>query len=185
MISSSFSLFAKSAAKVLLFFGLTKFLSNFFSKILHFIYKRLIFSVTSFSSSAALCRSLAFIAKSAAKVLLFFGLTKFLSNFFQYFFAFLRKWLIFSITFFSNFAVVSRSLALSAKSGAKVLLFRELTKYFGFFLMSIGILIHQSGKTGHISLTLRARVINNVRGRTRAREANYSECHKRSLNKTP
>ena len=134
---------------------------------------------------AVFYRSLAFIAKSAAKVLLFFGLTKFLSNFFQHFFAFLRKWLIFSITFFSNFAVVSRSLALSAKSDAKVLLFRELTKYFGFFLMSIGILIHQSGKTSHISLILRARVINNVRERTRAREANYSECHKRSLNKTP
>ena len=131
------------------------------------------------------CAHFSFSAKSGAKVLLFFGLTKFLSNFFQYFLHFLRKWLIFSITFFSNFAVVSRSLALSAKSDAKVLLFRELTKYFGFFLMSIGILIHQSGKTSHISLILRARVINNVRERTRAREANYSECHKRSLNKTP
>ncbi|MBO5816567.1 MAG: hypothetical protein J6R26_01280, partial [Paludibacteraceae bacterium] len=46
----------------------------------------------------------------AAKVLLFFGLTKFLSNFFALFFHFLRKWLIFSIAFQNEFR---RSLSLA------------------------------------------------------------------------
>ena len=44
-----------------------------------------------------------FVAKSAAKVLLFFGLTKFLSNFFALFCHFLCKWLILSITIFNDF----------------------------------------------------------------------------------
>ena len=57
----------------------------------HYIFSEL-FAVAS--------RSLAFVAKSAAKVLLFFGLTKFLSNFFNKTLHFLCKWLILSITFF-------------------------------------------------------------------------------------
>ena len=44
-----------------------------------------------------------FSAKSGAKVLLFFGLTKFLSNFFALFCHFLCKWLILSITIFNDF----------------------------------------------------------------------------------
>ena len=57
--------------------------------------------------------------KSAAKVLLFFGLTKFFSNFFTFCHHFLCKWLIFSITFFSVIFAVSETHSFQAQIGCK------------------------------------------------------------------
>ena len=56
--------------------------------------------------------------------------------------------------FFSVFATVYRSLALSAKSGAKVLLFDELTKYSVKILTSIDNLTYQHSKTGSIGINI-------------------------------
>ena len=58
-------------------------------------------------------------AKSGAKVLLFFGPTKFLSNFFQYFLHFLRKWLIFSITFLNDFRSIFLLTSSRRENGCK------------------------------------------------------------------
>ena len=94
-----FSFVAKSAAKVLLFFGLTKFLSNFFQYFCIFFVSGW-FSALHFSMLfAVFYRSLAFIAKSAAKVLLFCELTKYFEKFFTYFLHFLYKSLIINNTF--------------------------------------------------------------------------------------
>ena len=106
-ISLKFSFVAKSAAKVLLFFGLTKFLSNFFQCFLQFLRKWLIFSITFFLAPFAIfSRSLAFIAKSAAKVLLFCELTKYFAYFFIGKTHFLHKWLIFNHSFFYNLSIL-------------------------------------------------------------------------------
>ena len=71
-----------------------------------------------------------------------------------------------------RFAAVCRSLALSAKSGAKVLLFGELTKSFRRFFISIRILIHQCGKT-HLYARIRVYIIYNVRARERNKNSEY------------
>ena len=65
------------------------------------------------------CALFSFSAKSAAKVLLFFGLTKFLSNFFAIFFHFLCKWLIFSVTISDEFRTVFLLTRIEREIGCK------------------------------------------------------------------
>ena len=80
---------------------------------------------------------LSFIAKSAAKVLLFFGLTKFSSNFFALFCHFHCKWLIFSVTISNNFRRAFSLTCVHREIGCKGTAFLRtdqiLKKLFSFF----------------------------------------------------
>ena len=71
-----------------------------------------------------------FSAKSGAKVLLFFGLTKFLSNFFQKTLHFLCKWLIFSITIFNDFRSIFLLTCSRRENGCKGTAFLRTDQIF-------------------------------------------------------
>ena len=113
-----------------------------------FLCNWLIFSVTIFQAvSQSLVAHLRSLRNRLQRYCFFLDWPNFQVTFFNKFYTFFASSWFSALTFSVRFAAVCRSLALSAKSDAKVLLFGELTKYFRKFFISIGILTHQCDKT--------------------------------------